>query len=74
MVKAARDDGLRVRRVGARVGARAIAGGVLTGVGVAAVVVGAVLRLRADPADRYERPAGWDVAVGPAGASLRGSF
>lgn len=53
---------------------RAVGGGVLLGVGVAGVVVGTVLRLRADPADRYERPAGWDVSLGPGVASLRGTF
>lgn len=54
--------------------ARAIGGIVAMGVGVAGVVVGTVLLLRADPADRYERPANWDVSLGPGGASLRGTF
>lgn len=53
---------------------RAVGGGVLLAGGVAAVIVGAVLRLRADPADRYERPARWGVAAGPGGAALRGTF
>lgn len=53
---------------------RAIVGGVLVVGGVADVVIGTVLRLRADRYDRYDRPAGWDVSLGPGGASLRGTF
>jgi hypothetical protein len=52
----------------------AIVGGVGVGVGLAGVVVGAWLRARSDPAERYDRPAGWGVAVGPGGAALRGTF
>lgn len=54
--------------------ARAIAGIGVMAIGVVGVVWGTVLRLRADPADRYERPANWDVSLGPGGASLRGTF
>ncbi len=53
---------------------RAIVGGSLIGIGVAGVIVGTVLRLRADPSDRYDRPVGWDVSLSPGGASLRGTF
>jgi hypothetical protein len=52
----------------------AITGGVVLGLGTAALVVGSVLRARSDPSDRYDRPAGWGVAVGFGGASLRGTF
>jgi hypothetical protein len=52
----------------------AITGGVVLGLGTAALVVGSVLRARSDPSDRYDRPAGWGIAVGFGGASLRGTF
>ena len=53
---------------------RALAGGVMLGAGIAAVVVGTVLRLRADPSDRYDRPAGWAFSAGFGDVSLRGTF
>lgn len=53
---------------------QAVVGGALTAVGLAGVVTGAVLRGRADPADRYDRPAGWTVSAGLGSVTLRGVF
>lgn len=53
---------------------QSLAGALVLGGGVAALVVGVWLRARSEPADRYDRPAGWELAAGPGGAALRGTF
>ncbi len=53
---------------------QSIAGGATLGVGLAAAVTGVVLRLRADPSNRYDRPARWAVTAGFGDVSLRGTF
>ncbi len=53
---------------------QAIAGGILSGVGLAATITGVVLRVRSDPSDRYERPAHWSLSPGPGSLHLQGTF
>ncbi len=51
-----------------------ITGGVLTGVGLAGILVGVILRADAEPVDRFDRPPVFRVGLGPSRASLEVSF
>ncbi|MFO0648594.1 MAG: PEGA domain-containing protein [Polyangiales bacterium] len=51
-----------------------VTGGVLTGVGVAGILVGVILRADAEPVDRFDRPPTFRVGLGPSNASLEVAF
>lgn len=67
----ARDDAIAERSASLPA---TITGGVLTGVGVAGILAGVILRADAEPVDRFDRPPTFRVGLGPSSGSLEVSF